>query len=100
MTIRSNDTTTGRLLKKALATMLAAGEFEKDWRHKKRVRRIRKSLEGIADFFAGGIMDAPLLVLISTIDDAEVWQDVIVYMVMAEDELGDDAPQPEGDDAA
>lgn len=99
MTIRSNDTTTGRLLRAALAKMLADGEFEKDWRHKKRVRRIRKALEAVEDAFEGGIAGAPLLVLMGIIDDAEVWQDVVAYMVMAENDEAE-APQPEGDDIA
>lgn len=68
------------LFKRAIRQMLEDGEFHKEFRHKRRVRRIADTLAEIEDNCNGGIEGMPIAPLIMIINDAEVWQDALLYM--------------------
>lgn len=72
----ANDNPAKQMLCDAINNMLDNGEFEKDYTHKKRVRRIKKQIVKLREEF-GSLGKAPLILIINAIDDADVWRSVI-----------------------
>ena len=72
-----------KLFKRALKMMLDTGEFDKEFRHKKRVRKLKAELEQLDRQF--GIESMPLPLLLYYINDREVLQDIICYMATVGD---------------
>lgn len=71
----------------AVSRMYKDGDFDRKYKHNRRVRRIKKSIEGMGEMF-GGIDQIPSLVLLMTMKDTELLQNAIIYMMLGAAEGG------------
>ena len=76
--------------KLAIKRMYDEGEFDRRYRHKRKVRRIKENLEYFEEHFKGGIEGLPIAYLMNFVDDAEVLQTAIYYMGGISAEEADD----------
>ena len=72
-----------KLLKAALKTMVSVGEFDKIYKHPTSSRDRVAAIELKKILSETDIDSIPLIPLIMMIDSADVWKNILVYMIEA-----------------